>query len=586
MKNKQMIHFLACAMALTALLGSLGTVSAAQAAETTATMPVLLPPVEGVVREAPADVYPVDLRYTECAVLELSPSEVPDPAEVEAVPPEAGTPATEANAQHTQSEEIPPADALPVGGEAAAQDLVTYRIFRYLKKDGIFHQFHIQVWVREEDSFRTVDGTLTPGLGMHWNSQEVPPALADLNAMELENLSWVPCGEEALYAVNTAMTQSLVMGRRVLFTDDAHTLFQMQSYDEAGVLTEVIPLTQEDASCLMDGVLTPMQWESGCFPTLEETNLEDGQQETIDRLEEELTKLQQQKQRYCILAIVLGVVAGVLLVTNLVTLLMGRKRRKRPGTNGAQASAAPVVQPQCGVVHNIGRRSGQQDSFAVIPCAAGTLAVVADGMGGLADGDKVSQKIVATMRSDSARIRPGQTHGVLYQLAAHANAEVNRMLGAARQYQCGSTLLAVLVENGGMQWITIGDSRIYLYRGGSLLQINREHIYETDLLHRAVNGKMSFAEVAKDPQRTRVSSFVGMGELKHVDACLDNVTLLPGDRILLMSDGVFNALSNDEIAAVITNTPNAQEAAKLLEQQVLQKQIPKQDNFTCVILEV
>ena len=137
-----------------------------------------------------------------------------------------------------------------------------------------------------------------------------------------------------------------------------------------------------------------------------------------------------------------------------------------------------------------------------------------------------------------------------------------------------------------MQWITVGDSRIYLYRGGSLIQLNREHVYYAELLKQAINGKLSFAEANRDPQAERLSSFVGMGDLKHVDFCLNKLHLREGDRILLMSDGVFNTLSEEEIAKAVQAAEDTAQAAASLEQKVLQKNAPNQDNFTCVLLEV
>lgn len=239
-----------------------------------------------------------------------------------------------------------------------------------------------------------------------------------------------------------------------------------------------------------------------------------------------------------------------------------------------------------GKLHNIGMRNSQQDSLGVTGYSGGMFAVVADGMGGLSDGDKVSQKVVLTMLQDAVKLSGGKTGGMLWHMTAHANREVNHMLGAANQYKSGSTLIAVLVEKGSFQWISVGDSRIYLYRQGQLLQMNREHVYEVDLRHKAVNGILSFAEAAADPQKKHIASFIGMGELKYVDSCMRPVPTCAGDRLLLMSDGVFNTLSEEEIRAALLRGENAENTAALLEEQVLARRNPKQDNFTAVILDL
>lgn len=253
-----------------------------------------------------------------------------------------------------------------------------------------------------------------------------------------------------------------------------------------------------------------------------------------------------------------------------------------------QAKPAAVSAPgeRIGKIHNIGRRSGQQDSLGITEFDGGTLAVVADGMGGLADGDKVSQKIVMTMLQDAARLRRGDTENRLYEMAAHANREVNQMLGEEKRYKCGSTLIAVLVEEGFFQWLSIGDSHIYLYRGETLMLLNREHTYETDLLAKAVNGEIGFADVSRDPKRKGLTSFIGMGELKLIDGSRKRLEAQRGDMLLLMSDGVFNTVPEPAIARILNETKSAKEAAERLEQEVLAGQNPKQDNFTAVIMEI
>lgn len=298
-------------------------------------------------------------------------------------------------------------------------------------------------------------------------------------------------------------------------------------------------------------------------------------------------------------AIALVSVALTVLIQKLVRGKRNKKKedgRQEELQRGVAEKAAAVAYPAqmakdataetAGKVHNIGRRNGQQDSFGVVNIPGGVCAVVADGMGGLADGDKVSQKIVRTMMQDARVIKDGAAQGTkLYSMAAHANREVNRMLGASGQYKSGSTLIAVLTEGRFFQWISIGDSRIYLFRGNKLIQLNGEHVYERELLLKAANNRISFSEANSDKQRDRLTSFIGMGELTHIDGSLHPVETQAGDRILLMSDGVFNTLSDQEIGRTLSETRNAMQAANVLEQRILARGNPKQDNFTAVILD-
>ncbi len=294
--------------------------------------------------------------------------------------------------------------------------------------------------------------------------------------------------------------------------------------------------------------------------------------------------------------------AGLLLlaaaaVAVCAAVLMRRKKRTEPeGCYGQPAGPGGQGEhtalqdggrrvAQVGKVHHIGKRKSQQDSFGVTPAGDGVFAVVADGMGGLADGDKVSQKIVMTMLQDAAKVRPGQQENILFEAVAHVNREVNAMLGSAGQYKSGSTLVAVLAGKDGLHWISVGDSRIYLYRNRHLIQLNQEHNYETELLIQAVNGEISFEEARMHPKRQGLTSFIGMGELKYVDGSRRRIALERGDKLLLMSDGVYNTLPEEEMGRILEEAGDVQAAAAAFESRILECQKPKQDNFTAVILE-
>ena len=237
-----------------------------------------------------------------------------------------------------------------------------------------------------------------------------------------------------------------------------------------------------------------------------------------------------------------------------------------------------------GSLQNIGGRPYQEDSSGVANLSDGALAVVADGMGGLSNGDKVSQKIIFTMMGFAKALRPGQMDGVLSQMVKGTVDVVNRMLGKDGLYKSGSTLMAVLVRGNRFHWIAVGDSHIYLFRDGQLIQLNQEHNRGQDLLRHAIAGELTFDEVRADPKKSGLTSFIGMGEIKYVEKSLDSIALHPGDRIVLMTDGVFNALSDSEIAAVLAQNPDVKTAARMMEQGVLSKAAPHQDNFTAVIL--
>lgn len=257
-------------------------------------------------------------------------------------------------------------------------------------------------------------------------------------------------------------------------------------------------------------------------------------------------------------------------------------RRSRPGRKRAPGPLAFSI----GRVHERGARPSQQDSFAVSPPELeeerGLLLVLADGIGGLADGDKASQTAVNEMMNGFCTAE-GSPEIVLLDLLRRANEAVNGTLGAEREGKSGSTLVAALLRDGWFHWISVGDSRIALLRGGVLHPLNREHVFRRELLLAAINGVGSLEDAMQNPRAAGLTSYLGMGVLRHVDIPAEPVRVLPGDRFVLMSDGVTNALEREELEELLSLP--AEQAAEAVRIAVEAKDYPGQDNYTAIILE-
>lgn len=242
-------------------------------------------------------------------------------------------------------------------------------------------------------------------------------------------------------------------------------------------------------------------------------------------------------------------------------------------------------------LHEQGRRKNQQDSFFVSPeeetparelieQGPGLLAVVGDGMGGLSNGDQVSQTAVTAIANSFASLR-GSPEEVLLTLLTRANAAVNDMLGPDGLYSGGSTLVMALLREGRFHYLSVGDSRVCLCRDGALFQLNREHVFRDELYLRAVNGETSVREALSHPQSAGLTSFLGMGQLKYADLPAQSIPIRPGDVFILMSDGVYNAVPEEELAGLLSRGPGAAEA---LRAAIEDRDYSNQDNYTAVIL--
>lgn len=279
-----------------------------------------------------------------------------------------------------------------------------------------------------------------------------------------------------------------------------------------------------------------------------------------------------------------GVIAVLVSILGIFTVLRVRGRKK--DTEGDHGQGQPGKSGRIGKVHNIGSRKDQQDSFGVTAFAGGEFAVVADGMGGLSGGDKISQRVVMTMLSDVSRLDRGSYDKVLFEFVSHANREVNAALGNTGKLTSGSTVVAAIVERDRFHWVSVGDSRICLYRNGRLIQLNREHTYGAELLIQAVNGEVTFEEAKTHPKRSGLTSFIGMGELRYVDGSVRGVQIQQGDRLLLLSDGVFHTLSEEELQEIMERSACAEDAASVIQERILAYQKANQDNFTAVVMDL
>ena len=243
-------------------------------------------------------------------------------------------------------------------------------------------------------------------------------------------------------------------------------------------------------------------------------------------------------------------------------------------------------------VHHIGRRKNQEDSFGVsdlknsaLYTAKGAMAVVADGMGGLQGGENVSSLAVLTMLQGFSDMNyRGTSEEELNRLLNNTVYEVNSYLeSTVGLKKSGSTLMAAIIHADALSWISVGDSRTALFRNGKLSDLNRRHVYGMELDEMVRSNRMSAEQARNHPDREKLTSYIGMGQLKYVDRSARPMPLMKGDRVILMSDGIFNTLTDPEIEQILSLPLEL--VGRQLEESVLKKANPHQDNFTAVVLE-
>ena len=223
-----------------------------------------------------------------------------------------------------------------------------------------------------------------------------------------------------------------------------------------------------------------------------------------------------------------------------------------------------------GALSDIGlHRNTNEDAFVVQP----PLYVVCDGMGGANAGEVASGLAAQTLATEVTAGRP------LLEAAEAANAAVfQRASENAEQTGMGTTLTAFLLDDRTARFVHIGDSRAYLLRDGALEQVSDDHSLVGEMVR---DGRLTLEEAAVHPHRSILSRALGTEARAKIDEF--TVDLLPGDVLLLCSDGLSGPVADDALLLALTRS-DPQAAAERLILEARRQGGP--DNITAVVVRV
>ncbi|MCP4353246.1 MAG: SpoIIE family protein phosphatase [Desulfobacterales bacterium] len=245
-----------------------------------------------------------------------------------------------------------------------------------------------------------------------------------------------------------------------------------------------------------------------------------------------------------------------------------------------------------------GTRKEQQDYFAsfnpdpserLVETDKGFLAVVADGMGGHAGGGNASVIAVTTFVEEyKKKQRSESIPDALNRALLKANAAVvHANMDAGEDGEMGTTLVACVLHLNRLFWVSVGDSRLFLYQNREIKGINEEHSYGADLDMKVKADQISQDQAdAEAKKRNMLTSYLGLDRIPKIDCRDEPIVLKPHEKVLICTDGLINALDETEIAMWLEADKSAQEKCEILTQQALKKQRPRQDNITTILMEL
>lgn len=224
-------------------------------------------------------------------------------------------------------------------------------------------------------------------------------------------------------------------------------------------------------------------------------------------------------------------------------------------------------------------RSVNQDWFFAGPVGrSGHLGVVADGMGGHTAGEVASRRAIETLVASLRQSRT-QPPVALARAAQAANVEVyNLALERPELKGMGTTLTAVLLDDQVGLVGHVGDSRAYLIRNGKAQRLTLDHSWVAD---RVRQGLLSEEEARKHRWRNVITNAIGATPTFRLDVLYFDV--LPGDLVVVVSDGVSMLLDEETIVKVTSSGAPAEAAAKLV---AAANERGSPDNVTAVVMHV
>lgn len=203
---------------------------------------------------------------------------------------------------------------------------------------------------------------------------------------------------------------------------------------------------------------------------------------------------------------------------------------------------------------HIGTRAYQQDAAYVCEPlyeAGVAFAILCDGMGGMAEGERVSSDVVAFMANRIAALEKDEDVPAFLERAA---ADANEMVLAANVQsgqESGTTLITAIVRNGGLYWLNVGDSRIYIVRAGEIARVTRDHNFALELQEMVEAGRITQQQADADPRKDALVSHIGAPVLEIIDVNRGFFQLEYGDMVMLCSDGLTKILPDEQILTVL-----------------------------------
>lgn len=241
-------------------------------------------------------------------------------------------------------------------------------------------------------------------------------------------------------------------------------------------------------------------------------------------------------------------------------------------------------------VEFLGERQNQEDYslFRVYNQKLGLLIALSDGMGGHTSGE-IASKLATNSFDSTFNSYPSESISAKLTAALHqANGDIAKKIKLEPSLNgMGCTLVGAYIDRDGINWISVGDSLLYLFRGKKLIRLNADHSMGSLVDESYRLGKISKQEAENYPNRNALRSAVMGEDLPLIDSPKNPTKLFSGDIVLVASDGL-QTIDERTIESIVDKSSSSSAlkiASRLLDQVKAQKR-PKQDNTTIQVIKI
>jgi len=205
------------------------------------------------------------------------------------------------------------------------------------------------------------------------------------------------------------------------------------------------------------------------------------------------------------------------------------------------------------------------------------LWAVADGAGGHESGELASAKVAGLLQTLDGGLSAAEMLVQVRSRLEEAHAHLREMaLARGPDVIVATTAVVLLARDDHFACLWAGDSRAYLLRGHALTRITRDHTLVQAMVE---DGEISEAESIGHPQANVVTNAIG-ADIDLLDLEKRTGQLVPGDRLLLCSDGLFKAISEEQVAELLSGDGDSA-AERLIETALANR---ASDNVTVVTI--